>query len=140
MISTVTNREKLVFMLFDEKLNAPVFRKLLARLMRHARRKVFVVVDRHSVHKSARAKRWLEGHPPKAQMLLLPTYSPELNADELLNQDVKTNAVGRQRPIDRWHMSRIVRSYVRGAQRKPTSPDPTSRPHTGAMPHHSCHL
>jgi hypothetical protein len=27
----------------------------------------------------------------------MPGYSPELNPDELLNQDVKTNAVGRQR-------------------------------------------
>ena len=30
----------------------------------------------------------------------LPSYSPELNPDELLNQDVKSNALGRVRPIN----------------------------------------
>jgi len=119
MISTVTNRGKLAFMLFEEKFNAPVFLKFLARLIRHARRKVFLVVDRHPVHKSARTKRWLERHAPKIQMFFLPAYSPELNPDELLNQDVKSNAVGRHRPIDRRDMISTVRSYVRGTQRRP---------------------
>jgi hypothetical protein len=30
--------------------------------------------------------------------------SPELNPDEYLNQDLKTNAVGRTRPLDRKEM------------------------------------
>lgn len=110
MISTVTNRGKLASMLVEEKLNAPAFLKFLARLIRHARRKVCAVVDRRPVHESAWAKRWLERHAPKIQMLLLPAYSPELNQDEFLNQDGQTNAVGRQELIDRRHMIPIVRS------------------------------
>ena len=46
------------------------------------------------------------------------SYSPELNPDELLNQDVKTNAVGRQRPADQSQMISDVRSYLRGTQRR----------------------
>jgi len=42
-----------------------------------------------------------------------------LNPDECLNQDVKTNAVGRQRPKDQPQMMQQVRSYLRSAQRRP---------------------
>ncbi|MGH8858255.1 MAG: hypothetical protein ACREXG_09555, partial [Polaromonas sp.] len=34
----------------------------------------------------------------KSTPILLPGYCPELNPDELLNQDVKTNALGKSRP------------------------------------------
>jgi hypothetical protein len=40
----------------------------------------------------------------------LPSYSPELNPDELLNQDVKTNALGRVRPVNVQEMMDNVRS------------------------------
>jgi len=53
-------------------------------------------------------------------MFFLPTYSPDLNPDELLNQDVKTNALGRRRPVDLWHMMAHVRGYLRSTQRQPT--------------------
>lgn len=38
------------------------------------------------------------------RLFFLPSYSPELNPDELLNHDVKTNAVGRQRPKNQAEM------------------------------------
>ncbi len=36
-----------------------------------------------------------------------------------LNQDVKTNAVGRRRPRDEAEMLGSVRSYLRSTQRQP---------------------
>ena len=44
--------------------------------------------------------RWLAEHQAQIRVFLLPSYSPELNPDELLNQDVKTNTLGRVRPIN----------------------------------------
>jgi hypothetical protein len=52
-------------------------------------------------------------------MFFLPGDSPELNPDELLNQDVKTNALGRRRPEDPWEMMDGVRGYLWGTQRPP---------------------
>ena len=49
----------------------------------------------------------------------LPSYSPELNPDELLNQDVKTNALGRVRPVNVQEMMGNVRSYLRITQARP---------------------
>ena len=49
----------------------------------------------------------------------LPSYRPELNPDELLNQDVKSNALGRVRPINVQEMMVNVRSYLRITQARP---------------------
>jgi hypothetical protein len=46
-------------------------------------------------------------------------YSPELNPDELLNQDVQTNALARVRPVNVQEMMDNVRSYLRITQARP---------------------
>ena len=119
MISTITNRGRLAFMVFTERFTATVMIHFLHRLIRLNRQKVFLIVDGHPVHRSRKVKRWLEAHKKSIRMFYLPGYSPQLNPDECLNQDVKTNAVGRQRPKDRPAMMQQVRSYLRSAQRRP---------------------
>ncbi|MCC5830359.1 MAG: hypothetical protein JJU36_13020 [Phycisphaeraceae bacterium] len=51
-------------------------------------------------------------------MLFLPGYSPQLNADELLNQDVKSH-IGRRRAKDQTERMSAMRSRLRGTQRQP---------------------
>jgi transposase len=122
MISAVTNQGQLSFMIFREGFTAAVFIRFLARLLRqpHLRdRKCFLIIDGHPVHKSATAKRWIEARQERIETFLLPGYSPELNPDELLNQDVKSNALGRQRPEDLKQMIHLARTYLRSTQRRP---------------------
>src|SRR5574337_2183794 len=49
VISAITNRGKLAFMVFDETFTGVVFLGFLKRLIRHAGRKVFLIVDEHPV-------------------------------------------------------------------------------------------
>ena len=118
-MSAVTNRGRLAFMVFKGRFNEPVAIKFLRRLIRHVGRKVFLIWDGHAVHRSHKVERWVEKHEDRISIFFLPSYSPELNPDELLNQDVKTNAVGRQRPRDQSEMMGNVRSYLRSTQRRP---------------------
>jgi hypothetical protein len=53
------------------------------------------------------------------ELFFLPGYSPDLNPDEFLNQDVKSNAQGRRRPATRTEMIDGVRAYLRSTQRHP---------------------
>jgi len=100
MISSITNKGTLAFRLFKGKFFSDVFIDFMKRLIKHRRRKIFLIVDSHPVHKAKKVERWLKQNKNRIEMYLLPTYSPELNPDELLNQDVKSNAVGRQRARD----------------------------------------
>jgi transposase len=71
------------------------------------------------VHRSRKVRDWLDTHRRHIEMFLLPSYSPELNPDELLNQDVKSNALGRRRPQDQEEMVSDIRSYLWSTQRRP---------------------
>ena len=62
---------------------------------------------------------WLTRNRGRLRLFFLPGYSPELNPDELLNQDVKSNAVGRRPPVDAENLMSNVRGYVRSTQRMP---------------------
>jgi transposase len=117
MISAITNRGRLLFMVFTRRFTAAVFVEFLNRLIRQVGR-LFLIVDGHPVHRSAAVKRWLAAHP-QLRLFYLPGYSPKLNPDELLNQDVKSNAVGRQRPANKDEMISTVRSYLRSTQKQP---------------------
>jgi len=117
MISAITNRGHLLFMVFKRRFTAKVFVDFLARLVRQVGR-LFLIIDGHPVHRSAAVKRWLAEHP-QLRLFFLPGYSPKLNPDELLNQDVKSNAVGRQRPATQDQMVTTVRSYLRSTQKQP---------------------
>jgi transposase len=119
MISTITNRGRLCFMVFRSRFTTPVFLDFLRRLVRQAGQKIFLIVDSHPVHKAAKVQTWLTENVGRLRMFLLPTYSPELNPDELLNQDVKSNAVGRRRARDQKDMIANVRGYLRSTQRQP---------------------
>jgi transposase len=119
MMSAITNRGRLAFMVFKGRFTTPVMILFLARLARHAGRKVFLILDGHPVHRSKAVARWLAQHPEQMDMFLLPGYSPDLNPDELLNNDVKSNAVGRRRAKNQAELVGNVRSYLRSTQRQP---------------------
>lgn len=119
LIATITNRGKLAFMLFSERFEAKVMIEFLRRLIRHSERKVFLIVDGHPVHRSKAVQEWLKKHTERIRLFLLPGYSPQLNPAELLNNDVKTNAAGRQRPKNKEEMRSNLRSYLYSTQRQP---------------------
>jgi len=119
MISALTNLGQLAWMVFGERFTTRVFLEFLGRLVKHAGRKVFLVVDGHPVHRSRAVKAWLAERPEQIELFFLPGYSPELNPDELLNNDVKSNAVGRRRPSSQQEMISEVRAYLRSTQRQP---------------------
>ncbi len=119
MISTITNRGQLRFMVFCERFTGRVFIRFLRRLTRETKRVVYLIVDGHPVHKGGLVKDYLRNHSAEIRLFLLPGYSPELNPDELLNNDVKSNAIGRRRPHDLAEMKAEARSYLRSRQRQP---------------------
>lgn len=119
MISTVANRGTLRFMVFDGKFNAAVLLNFLKRLIKTVKRKIFLILDGHPVHKSKKVRQWIAENINKIELFVLPAYSPELNPDELLNQDVKTNAVRKKRASNKEELKRNLVGYLRGRQKRP---------------------
>jgi transposase len=119
MISTVTNKGTLRFMLFEESFTAKVFINFLKRLIKNSPTKIFLIVDNIKVHHAKQVQRWREQNKDKIELFFLPPYSPELNPDELLNQDVKSNAVGRKRARTPGELKNNITQYLFGTQNCP---------------------
>lgn len=101
MISAITNRGQLVFRVFHGTFRAPMFVDFMRRLRLQSPGKVYFIVDGHPVHRAKIAKAFVAENASDFRLIQLPGYCPELNPDELLNQDVKTNALGKSRPLSR---------------------------------------
>lgn len=119
MVSAITNRGHLMFMVFKTKFEDRVFLGFLKRMVRQIDRKIFLIIDRHPVHRSKEVAKWLEKHKKRICIFYLPAYSPELNPDELLNQDTKSNAIGRRRARNQKELIKNVRGFLRRRQRQP---------------------
>jgi transposase len=119
MISSISNRGTLRFMVFTERFTTEVMIRFLKRLLKQMKKRVFFIVDGHPVHRSRAVKKFVAEREDQIRLFQLPGYSPELNPDEMLNQDVKTNAVRRKPAATQTGMVRTVRSYLRSRQRQP---------------------
>jgi transposase len=54
----------------------------------------------------------LEENKDRIEIFFLPPYSPELNPQEYVNQDVKTNVIGKKRPINKQQMRSNVNEFM----------------------------
>ncbi len=119
IISAVSRRGDFRFMTVQGRVNASVFLEFLKRVIHDAKRKVFLIVDGHPTHKAAMVKRFLAEQSSKIRLFLLPPYSPELNPDELVWNDLKNNAIGRKAIFSAEELKREVTSFLRFLQRTP---------------------
>lgn len=90
MISAVTNQGGVRFMMYESNMTARVLIKFMKRLIKDAKRTVFLILDNLRVHHAKLVKAWLARNEDDIEVFYLPSYSPELNPDEYLNCDLKT--------------------------------------------------
>jgi hypothetical protein len=112
VISAVNPSGNLAFMVFKGSFVVDVFLDFLKRLVRQVNQKVFLIADGHPVHKAKAVQTWLLQHKERIEMFLLPGYSPDLNPDELLNQDLKANVFKVERPKSQAHLVQQVRGFL----------------------------
>lgn len=89
MVSAITNKGRVHWMIVDGTINADRFIGFLTGLCQDSRKKVFLILDNLKVHHSKPVKEWLSGKEKKIEVFFLPAYSPDLNPDEHLNADLK---------------------------------------------------
>jgi transposase len=119
LIAAVSNRGAVRWMIRDGAVNAATLIRFLQRLIRDAKRKVFLILDRLRVHRAGRVRDWLAAHPTKIEVFYLPAYSPELNPDEGLNADLK-QVVTRKAPArSKPQLKQAIVSHMRRLSRSP---------------------
>ena len=112
MISAISNKGHLQFMIIDGRFNSEVFETFLKQMIKYSRQKIYFVTDGHPAHKTKKLNEWLEAKKERIEVFFLPPYSPELNPQEYVNQDVKTNVIGKKRPINKAQMRNNVEDFM----------------------------
>jgi transposase len=119
LISAVTNKGELRWMVLDGAVKAPDLLRFLARLVRDAGQKVFLILDRLPVHRSAKVRDWLVGREAEIEVFYLPGYSPELNPDEGVNGDLKQAVTGKAPARSKAQLKRAIVGHMRRLSKLP---------------------
>jgi len=119
MLSAISNRGKLRFMLYTQNMNADKLIDFMRRLCNDTRRKVFLILDNLRVHRSKKVQAWLEIHKNEIEVFYLPPYAPEYNPDEFLNSDVKRGLGNRPMPHSKDELLHHIRSHMKLLQLNP---------------------
>lgn len=53
-----------------------------------------MIVDGHPVHRARKVTAWVHAQKAEVRLIFLPDHSPDLNPDEMLNQDVRRTPEG----------------------------------------------
>ena len=116
MISTVTNQGKLRFMTYEGTMRAEVFIEFLRRLIKYAKKKIYLIVDNLKVHHARKVRSWVAKHCKRISLYFLPPYAPQYNPDEYLNNDLKRNVNRNHIPFSKDDLKKNINSYLRKLQ------------------------
>ena len=94
MISAISRTGIMRFMVTECSVGADVFCQFIDRLAYKSRKKIFLIVDGHPVHRSKRVREHIDSLNGKVVLIRFPAYSPETNPDELVWNTVKSK-IGR---------------------------------------------
>ena len=119
MISTVTNRGKLRFMFYKERMCSDLLIKFIKRLIKDADRKIYLILDNLRVHHAKKVKAWVEEHKTEIALFYLPSYSPDLNPDEYLNNDLKAGVSQRPDSRRKGKLAQNALKQMRCIQKQP---------------------
>jgi len=119
MIAAVSNRGLVRFMLYEGALNADLFLDFLRRLTKDAGRKVILIVDNLKVHKAGKVRAWVARHAPEIELVYLPSYAPDHNPSEYLNNELKQKLRQKPQPDSEDELIGNTRSVLRAIQRSP---------------------
>lgn len=118
MLSAVNALGHFRFMVVEGGVNGAVFCEFLKRLITGIDRKIFLIVDGHPAHKAKPVSQFVAKHADRIELFFLPSYSPQLNPDEITWAHVKRK-VARATVQSREEMKEKIIAALRQLQRLP---------------------
>jgi transposase len=95
MLSAISPDGDISFEVTTDTVDSEVFIGFCRKLMDDVGKTVFLILDRAPYHVSGKTREFAEATGGGLQLFFLPSYSPELNPDELVWKNVKHDHLGR---------------------------------------------
>lgn len=110
-----------MFKVFDGALNTESVDRFLRAPDQERRLQVFLVLDNLRVHHAKLVKARLAEHQAQIEVFYLPSYSPELNPDEMLNADLKQAVTSKAPARTQGLLRKAAISHLRRLHQIPRS-------------------
>ena len=119
LISAISAQGELRFMLTKGRVNAAVFIQFLRRLLVNATKPIFLIVDGHPTHRAKSVAKFVAEQADMLELFFLPPYSPELNPDEYVWNNLKSQCTGRKVINSLTQLRQMIVSHMRQLQKLP---------------------
>jgi transposase len=119
LISAISAQGQLRFMLTKGRVTAAVFIEFLKRLMINAAAPIFVIVAGHPTHRAKSVARFVAAQAGALVLFHLPPYSPELNPDGMVWNDLKSHGTGRRLITSPTQLRQMIIPHMRQLQKLP---------------------
>jgi transposase len=119
MISVISPMGEMRFLVTSKSTNALMICEFLTRLMKNVAHPIFLIWDKHPVHRSKKVRKCIESFEGRLQIFYLPSYSPELNPDEQVWNHVKNHGLGRRVIMHPDSLHTTLRGHLFSIQKRP---------------------
>lgn len=96
ILSVVTAQGDFRYQVTEKRINSKEYILFLKQLLEGRKRPLILIVDRASFHRSKEVRTFIWHHRRQIRLHYLPTYSPKLNPDEHVWEEIKDKRLGRQ--------------------------------------------
>jgi transposase len=112
MVSAVSTQGEIHFDLFEGTMNSERFIEFLTKLLHDIAGPIFLVLDGVGYHRSAAVQNFVESTNGRLRLFQLPGYSPQLNPDEWVWNNVKSTQIGRKTVFRKSDFIEMIRNAL----------------------------
>ena len=118
ILSVVTSNGKLNYHVTEKNITSQEYIQFLNQLIEGRQQPIFLIVDRASFHRSKRVRWFVWRHRRQIRIFYLPAYSPELNPDEHVWEEIKDKQLGRQPIKNKSDLKNRLHSALQSLQHR----------------------
>ena len=118
VLSIITATGEFHYTVEEQSIHGEQYVQFLQKVLRERTRPLIVIADHASYHRSAEVRRFVLEHRKQIRMFFLPTYSPELNADEQVWNEIKHRQLEKQPIKSKFDLKRRLYDALDSLQQK----------------------
>ena len=118
VMSVITAEGEMRYSVKEGNINGEAFIEFLKHLIRDRKRPLILLVDHATFHSSKPVRDFVRAHRTQLRIFFLPKRAPELNPDEQVWNEIKTNRIGKQPVKDKKDLKERLYSVLGSLQKK----------------------
>ena len=118
VLSIVTATGELRYSLEEKSINGERYVEFLQQILHNRTCPLIIIADQASFHKSSVVRKFVRAHRTQIRMFFFPPYSPELNPDEQVWNEIKHRQIGNQPIKNKIDLKTRIHAALKSLQLK----------------------